>query len=79
MAPRGGNVDLDLEGIGPLAGQTVAPRSAAVELEAILKSPEIARLIADLEATRWTGEPHAVGVRAEQDAGSHTRRCLTHS
>lgn len=40
-----------------MAGQTVAPRSAAVELSAVLESPEIAGLIADLEATRWTGRP----------------------
>jgi IS5 family transposase len=37
--------------------QTVAPRSAAVELAALLESPEIAGLIAELEATRWTGRP----------------------
>jgi hypothetical protein len=37
--------------------QTVAPRSAAVELETLLESPEMAGLIADLEATRWTGRP----------------------
>src|ERR1035437_9547513 len=37
--------------------QTVPPRSAAVELAGLLSSPEIARLIADLEATRWTGRP----------------------
>jgi hypothetical protein len=36
---------------------TVAPRSAVVELAALLDSPEIAGLIADLEATRWTGRP----------------------
>jgi len=33
------------------------PRSAAAELAGLLESPEIARLIADLEATRWTGRP----------------------
>lgn len=33
------------------------PRSAAVELAGLLESPEIARLIAELEATRWTGRP----------------------
>jgi transposase, IS5 family len=37
--------------------QTVAPRSAAVELAGLLESPEIAELIASLEATRWTGRP----------------------
>jgi hypothetical protein len=40
-----------------MASQTVPPRSAAVELAALLDSPEIAGLIADLEATRWTGRP----------------------
>jgi hypothetical protein len=35
----------------------VAPCSAAVELVGLLDSPEIAELIADLEATRWTGRP----------------------
>jgi Transposase DDE domain/Transposase domain (DUF772) len=37
--------------------RNVAPCSAAVELAALLDSPEIAGLIADLEATRWTGRP----------------------
>lgn len=37
--------------------QKVAPRSAAFELAGLLDSPEIANLIADLEATRWTGRP----------------------
>jgi transposase len=40
-----------------MASQTVPPRSAAVELAALLDSPEIAGLIAKLEATRWTGRP----------------------
>jgi hypothetical protein len=40
-----------------LAVLKVAPRSAAAELAGLLDSPEIARLIADLEATRWTGRP----------------------
>jgi hypothetical protein len=35
----------------------VAPRSATVELAALLDSPEIATLISELEATRWTGRP----------------------
>ena len=34
----------------------VAPRSA-IELAALLESPEIAELIRELEATRWTGRP----------------------
>ncbi|MHB1809702.1 MAG: transposase [Solirubrobacteraceae bacterium] len=40
-----------------MAPQTVPPRSAAVELAGLLDSPEIAELIAELEATRWTGRP----------------------
>jgi transposase, IS5 family len=36
---------------------TVAPRSAASELAGLLDSPEIAGLIRELEATRWTGRP----------------------
>ena len=39
-----------------MAGQTVPPRSASA-LAGILDSPEIERLIAELEATRWTGRP----------------------
>jgi hypothetical protein len=35
----------------------VASRSAAVELAALLDSPEIATLISEIEATRWTGRP----------------------
>jgi hypothetical protein len=37
--------------------QTVPPRSAAAELAGLLDSPEIAGLISELEATRWTGRP----------------------
>jgi hypothetical protein len=40
-----------------MATQTVPLRSAVSELAAILDSPEIAALIAELEATRWTGRP----------------------
>jgi hypothetical protein len=40
-----------------MAVSTVPSRSAAVELAELLDSPEIRRLIADLEATRWTGRP----------------------
>jgi transposase, IS5 family len=36
---------------------SVARRSAAAELAGLLESPEIQRLIAELEATRWTGRP----------------------
>jgi hypothetical protein len=39
-----------------MASKTV-PRKRAAELAAILDSPEIQRLIEDLEATRWTGRP----------------------
>ena len=35
----------------------VAPRSAAFELAGLLDSPEIAALVSELEATRWTGRP----------------------
>jgi hypothetical protein len=38
-------------------GQTVPPRSAATELAGLLDSPEIGRLIAELDETRWTGRP----------------------
>ena len=37
--------------------QKVAPRSAAFELAGLLDSPEIAALVAELEATHWTGRP----------------------
>jgi len=37
--------------------QKVAPRSAAFELAGLLDSPEIAALVSELEATRWTGRP----------------------
>ena len=40
-----------------MATPNVAPRSAAAELVGLLDSPEIAGLIAELEATRWTGRP----------------------
>lgn len=35
----------------------VAPRSAAIELAGLLDSPEIAGLVRELDATRWTGRP----------------------
>ena len=38
-------------------GPKVAPRSAAAELRSLLDSPEVTRLIADLDATRSTGRP----------------------
>jgi hypothetical protein len=37
--------------------ETVPPRSDAVQLAALLDSPEIGQLVAELEATRWTGRP----------------------
>ncbi len=40
-----------------MAGHTVTPRSAVSELASLLDSPEIGRLIAELEETRWTGRP----------------------
>jgi len=40
-----------------MAVSTVPSRSASVELAAVLDAPEITALIADLEATRWTGRP----------------------
>ena len=40
-----------------MASPNVARRSATTELSGLLDSPEIGRLIAELEATRWTGRP----------------------
>lgn len=40
-----------------MAGTTVPPRRDAQQLADLLDSPEIKRLISDLEATRWTGRP----------------------
>lgn len=40
------------------------PRSAASEVAALLDSPEIARLIAELEAIRWTGRPPDSPIRS---------------
>jgi transposase len=48
---------LDHEGIGSVDTPKVASRSAAAELAGLLESPEITKLIAELEATRWTGRP----------------------
>ena len=36
---------------------TVAPSRDATQVAALLDSPEIGLLIADLDATRWTGRP----------------------
>ncbi len=40
-----------------MVGQTVPPRSDAVQVAALLDSPEIAQLVNELAATRWTGRP----------------------
>jgi transposase len=40
-----------------MAKANVAPHSAVSELAEILDSPEVAALVADLEALRWTGRP----------------------
>jgi hypothetical protein len=40
-----------------MVDQTVPPRSASAELVGLLESPEIDQLVAELEATRWTGRP----------------------
>ena len=37
--------------------ETVARRSDAVQVAALLDSPEITKLVAELVATRWTGRP----------------------
>src|SRR5437763_16322388 len=38
-----------------MAGRIVARRSVAVEVGSLLDSPEVADLIGELEALRWTG------------------------
>jgi len=40
-----------------VVGPKVPPRSDAVQLAALLDSPEIDQLVAELTATRWTGRP----------------------
>ena len=40
-----------------VVGQTVPPHSDAVQIAGLLDSPEIAELVAELTATRWTGRP----------------------
>jgi hypothetical protein len=40
-----------------MVATTVPPGSASAELAGLLHSPEIERLVAELEATRWTGRP----------------------
>ncbi len=40
-----------------MAKTTVPPRRDAEQIKGLLRSPEVTALIADLEATRWTGRP----------------------
>jgi hypothetical protein len=40
-----------------VVGSKVPPRSDAVQVAALLDSPEITQLVAELEGTRWTGRP----------------------
>jgi hypothetical protein len=40
-----------------MAKATVLPRRDAEQIKGLLRSPEVAALIADLETTRWTGRP----------------------
>jgi hypothetical protein len=40
-----------------MVDQTVPPGSASAELAGLLASPEIERLVAELDARRWTGRP----------------------
>src|SRR5690349_13760234 len=40
-----------------MAGPKVAAASASAQLAALLASPEVERLVVELEATRWTGRP----------------------
>lgn len=40
-----------------MAVPNVAPLRGAAQIAALLDSPEIARLISDLQETRWTGRP----------------------
>jgi hypothetical protein len=40
-----------------VVGSKVSPRSDAVQIAALLDSPEIAQLVTELVATRWTGRP----------------------
>jgi hypothetical protein len=40
-----------------MAETSVPRRSPAAELSRLLDSPEIARLVTELQATRWTGRP----------------------
>ena len=40
-----------------MVGETVSAHSDAVQVAALLDSPEIDQLVTELEATRWTGRP----------------------
>ena len=40
-----------------MAVPKVSPPSAVDQLAEVLDSPEIAALVSELEATRWTGRP----------------------
>lgn len=42
-------------GVARLAGSTVTRRSVAADIATILDSPEVAALVAELDALRWTG------------------------
>lgn len=50
--------DLAHEGIGSVDVPKVPPRKAAVDqLQEVLDSPEVSRLVATLQEVRWTGRP----------------------
>ncbi|MCA1703114.1 MAG: transposase, partial [Actinobacteria bacterium] len=40
-----------------MAGTSVQPNRGAEQIKRLLASPEVSTLIADLDATRWTGRP----------------------
>jgi hypothetical protein len=46
-----------------MSGRTVPPSSGVSELRSILDTPEVAALIDDLDALRWTGRK-GYGARA---------------
>ena len=43
--------------LGLVDAPKVPPPSAVAQLQTVLDSPEIAALVSELEATRWTGRP----------------------
>jgi hypothetical protein len=53
-----------------LAGQTVPPRSAVSELSALLDSPEVSALIAELDGLNWTGQKGYALVLSSAPASS---------